>query len=69
MFDWDREEWALASLVLFVVMLFGGGIACSVMESNKYAKLCHDAGGEVITSVDQKLCRNGNTLLNVYKKE
>lgn len=70
MFDyWDLEDYCMAGFIVFILALFGGGIAASVAESNKYADLCHKKGGEVVWGANQKLCRDGNVLLNVYKED
>ncbi|QYW06564.1 hypothetical protein uav_034 [Pseudomonas phage UAVern] len=66
---WDFEDWCMAGFLAFLVILFGGGITCSVMESKKYADLCHAKGGEVVSGANQKLCRDGDVLLNVYKED
>ena len=66
---WDWEEWLLTLCCVALVAALGLAVTLGIQSDIKYRDMCHARGGEPVMSASPKLCRDGNTLINVYKED
>jgi len=65
----DRDYIGIWAIVFLLAALFVGCIVTDIKSGGKYADKCHSLGGDVIITADNdRLCHDGDKLINIYKQ-
>lgn len=65
----DTIDKVFIGFVFLFISALGSAIYYAAGEEKAYSNLCNSKGGEVVkVAGGPNLCRDGNTLINVYKE-